>query len=80
MNLPENDVTITEYIFCSFFSHLLSASVLHILKHVKGRTCYNKPIKHDILVLTMNFLWSKGKNKLHFSIFWKPVVCTQREQ
>ncbi len=35
------------------------------------------PVKLVTLILTMYFLWSKGEDKLHFSIFWKPVVCTQ---
>lgn len=34
----------------------------------------------DTLILTMYFLWSKGENKFHFSIFWKPVICTQEIQ
>lgn len=42
------------------------------------RRCSSIPIKSDTLILTMYFLWSKGENKLHFSVFWKPVVCTQR--
>lgn len=25
----------------------------------------------------MYFLWSKGENELHFSIFWEPVICKQ---
>lgn len=28
------------------------------------------------LILTMDLLGSKGEDKLHFSVFWKPVVCT----
>lgn len=36
------------------------------------------PGETETIILTMNFLWPKGENKLHFSIFWKPVVCTQR--
>lgn len=25
----------------------------------------------------MYLLWPKGENKLHFSIFWKPVICSE---
>lgn len=32
-------------------------------------------VKPGTLILTMYFLWSKGENKLHFSIFWESVVC-----
>lgn len=39
--------------------------------------CSSIPIKPCTLILTMYLLWSKGENKLHFSIFWKPVICTQ---
>lgn len=34
-------------------------------------------IKQDTPILTMNFFWSKGENKLHLSILWKPVIYTQ---
>lgn len=37
----------------------------------------NASMTPDTLILTMNFLWSKRENKFHFSIFWKPVICTQ---
>lgn len=27
--------------------------------------------------ITFDFLWSVGENKLHFAIFWKPLICAE---
>lgn len=26
--------------------------------------------------VTLDFLWPVGENKLHFAVFWKPLICT----
>lgn len=37
-------------------------------------------IRPNTLILTMYFLWSKGENKLHFSIFWKSIICKEKKK